>query len=187
MADPIQRTDEGRRSGTGVLFLPAGGLIRLAAPLPHDEPASDLGPAYGRIRREGGRVAGILNVLTQALVDATEECGELVDLLDEMRGALKRNLPAPEEDLREQVRLTILELDAMLARDDREGGAAAETVQEHACRVIRAIRIALPEMRDLLAQGRLEPTIAGELHRELVSFLEGFVPELRDCLPQSRD
>jgi hypothetical protein len=128
-------------------------------------------------------VAGIVNVLAQSLSEATEECGEMVDMLDEIRGALKRNLPASQEDLREQVRLTILELDAMLASDDTKGVAAAETVQQHARRVVRAIGIALPEVRDLLAQGQLEPTVAGEIHSELVSCLEAFLPELRDCLP----
>lgn len=132
-------------------------------------------------------MAGIVNLLAQSLAEATEECGELVDLLDEIRGALKRNLPAPEEELREQVRLTVLELDAMLASDDRKGVNAGETVQEHARRVVRAIGIALPEVRDLLTQGQLEPAIAGEIHAELVSCLETFLPELRVCLPHPHD
>ena len=60
-------------------------------------------------------------------------------------------------------------------------------MQEHACRVTRAIRIALPEVRDLLAQGRLEPTGAGEIQMELITFLEAFLPDLRACLPHPRD
>jgi len=128
-----------------------------------------------------------VNVLAQTLAEATEEYGELADLLQEMRGALHRSLRAPEEDLRERVRQTVRELDAMLVRDDGKTAAAAETVQEHARRVSGAIRIALPEVRDLLAQGRLEPRIAGEIHTELVSFLEVFLPGLRGCLPHPRD
>jgi hypothetical protein len=84
------------------------------------------------------------------------------------------------------VRQTVSELDVLLARDD--GSAAApETVHEQACRVSQAIRIALPEVRDLLAQGRLEPRTAGEIHTELVRFLEAFLPELRACLPHPHD
>lgn len=129
---------------------------------------------------------GIANVVAETLAEAVEEYAELADLLNEMRGALHRSLRAPEEDLRDQVRQTVRELDAMLARDDG-GVAVPETVQEHACRVSRAIRIALPEVRDLLAQGRLEPRVAGEIHMELVAFLEAFLPELRVCLPHPRD
>src|SRR5438045_1895268 len=136
---------------------------------------------------KGGRVAGIVNVLAQTLAEAAEEYGELADLLQEMRGALHRCLRAPEEDLRDQVRQTIHELDAMLVHDDGKTAAAPETIQEHAGRVSRAVRIALPEVRDLLAQGRLEPRLAGEIHTELVTFLEAFLPGLRDCLPHPRD
>ena len=103
-----------------------------------------------------------------------------------MRGALHLSLRAPEEDLREQVRQTVSELDAMLVRDDGKA-EAPETIREHACRLSQAIRIALPEVRDLLAQGRLEPRLAGEIHSELVGFLEVFLPGLRDCLPHPRD
>jgi hypothetical protein len=71
-------------------------------------------------------MGGTVNVLAQALAEAAEACGDLVDMLDEIRAALKRSLRAPEEDLREQVRLTILELEAMLARDGRKEAAAAE-------------------------------------------------------------
>ena len=130
---------------------------------------------------------GIVHLFAETLAEAGEEYGELADLLNEIRGALHQSLRAPEEDLRQQVRQTVGELDAMLARDDGKPPTAAETVQEHACRVSRAVRIALPEVRDLLAQGRLEPTIAGEIHTELVSFLEAFLPELRHCLPHPRD
>jgi hypothetical protein len=130
-------------------------------------------------------VAGIVNVVAQTLAEATEEYGELADLLQEISGALHRSLRAPEEDLREQVRQTVGELNAMLVRDGK--ATAAETVHEHACRVSQAIRIALPEVRDLLAQGRLEPRLAGEIHSELVGFLEAFLPGLRDCLPHPRD
>jgi len=132
-------------------------------------------------------MAGLVYVLAQTLAEATEEYGELADLLREMRGALHRSLRAPEEDLREQVRQTVRELEAMLGRDDGKTATAPETIQEHACRVSRAIRLALPEVRDLLAQGRLEPRVAREIHTELVSFLETFLPELRGCLPPPRD
>ena len=132
-------------------------------------------------------MAGLVNVLAQTLAEATEEYGELADLLQEMRGALHRSLRAPEEDLREQVRQTVRELDAMLVRDDGKAAAARETIQEQACRISRAIRIALPEVRDLLVQDQLEPRVAIEIHTELVSFLETFLPELRNCLPHRRD
>ena len=131
-------------------------------------------------------MAGMVNVVAQTLAEAAEEYAELADLLQEMRGALHLSLRAPEEDLREQVRQTVGELDAMLVRDD--GNAAApESVQQHACRVSQAIRIALPEVRDLLAQGRLEPRLAAGIQMELVTFLEAFLPGLRDCLPHPRD
>lgn len=130
---------------------------------------------------------GIVHLFAETLAEAGEEYGELADLLNEIRGALHRSLRVPEEDLRQQVRQTVGELDAMLARGDGKPPAADETVQEHACRVSRAVRIALPEVRDLLAQGRLEPTIAGEIHTELVSFLEAFLPDFRRCLPHPHD
>lgn len=132
-------------------------------------------------------MAGLVNVLAQTLAEAAEEHEELADLLQEMRGALHRSLRAPEEDLREQVRQTVGELDAMLVPDEETPAAARETIQEHACRISRAVRIALPEVRDLLAQGRMEPRVAGEIRTELVSFLEEFLPELRHCLSHPRD
>ena len=143
--------------------------------------------AAGPSPAKGGNVAGIVTVLAQTLAEASEEYGELADLLQEMRGALHRSLRAPEEDLREQVRQTVRELEALLARDDGKPEPAAETVSEHAGRLSRAIRVALPELRDLLAQGRLAPSRAAEIHAELVSFLEAFLPELRAGLPQARD
>jgi ABC-type transporter Mla subunit MlaD len=132
-------------------------------------------------------MAGIMKVLAGTLDEAKEECGELADLLHEIRGALHRNLRAPEEDLREQVRESVRELDAMLAGDGKKALSAEESDQEQVCRVSQAIRVALPEVRDLLAQRRLEPTVARRVQAELVSFLEAFLPELRDCLPHPRD
>jgi hypothetical protein len=132
-------------------------------------------------------MAGIMKVLASTLAEAAEECGELTDLLHEIRGALQRRIRAPEEDLRDQVRQTVRELDAILAGDKDKAADARESVQEEACRISLAIRVALPEVLHLLAQGRLEPTVAREVHTELLSFLEAFVPELRDCLPHPRD
>lgn len=130
---------------------------------------------------------GIVHVVAETLAEAREEYGELADLLQEMRGALRRSLRAPEEDLRDQVRLTVHELDAMLAHDKEAAENLTENVQEQACRISRAIRVALPEVRDLLSQGRLEPAVASKVHTELVSFLEAFLPELRSCLPRPQD
>ncbi len=132
-------------------------------------------------------MAGIVSVMAGTLAEAASECEELADLLRELRGALHRKLRAPEEDLRDQVRQTVRELDVMLAGDKDKPTDADESVQEQACRISLAIRVALPEVRDLLALGRLEPTVARELHTELLRFLEAFVPELRDCLPHPSD
>jgi hypothetical protein len=132
-------------------------------------------------------VPGIVHVVAETLAEAREEYGELADLLQEMRGALRRSLRGPEEDLRDQVRLTVQELDAMLAHDKGTTENPTENVQEQAGRISRAIRAALPEVRDLLSEGRLEPAVASKVHTELVSFLDGFLPELRQCLPHPRD
>jgi hypothetical protein len=81
----------------------------------------------------------------------------------------------------------VRELDAILAGDGKKALSAEESVQEQVCRVSQAIRVALPEVRDLLAQRRLEPTVARRVQADLVSFLEAFLPELRECLPHPRD
>jgi len=132
---------------------------------------------------KGGRMAGILQVMAGTLDDAAEECQEIIDLLREVRGALHRSIKAPEEDLREQVRLAVSELDVMLAGDADEGMGEEEGTEAQARRLSLAIRVALPEVRDLLARRRLEAAVARELHTELVQFLEAFLPELRHCLP----
>jgi hypothetical protein len=132
-------------------------------------------------------MAGIMKVIAGTLEEAAEECGELADLLREIRGGLHRNLRAPEEDLREQVRESVRELDAILGGDGDKSLSAEESVQEQVCRVSLAIRVALPEVRDLLAQRRMEPTVARRVQAELVGFLEAFLPELRECLPHPRD
>ena len=62
-----------------------------------------------------------------------------------------------------------------------------EGVEEQARRISLAIRVALPEVRDILAQHRIEPAVGCEVHTELVSFLEAFLPNLRHCLPNPRD
>jgi hypothetical protein len=132
-------------------------------------------------------MAGILQVMAGTLADAADECGEVADLLREIRGALHRSLRAPEEELREQVRLAVRELDVMLAGDHDEAVEEKEGVEAQARRISLAIRVALPEVRDLLSQHPLEPSVASELHTELVRFLEAFLPELRHCLPNPRD
>jgi hypothetical protein len=132
-------------------------------------------------------MAGIMKVMAGSLAEAAEECGEVADLLREIRGALHRSIKAPEEDLRETVCQAVRELDAMLAGDGNRAVAEEEGVREQVHRVSLAIRVALPEVLDILSQGRLEPTVACEVHNDLVSFLEGFLPELRACLPHPHD
>jgi hypothetical protein len=132
-------------------------------------------------------MAGIMQVMAGTLADAADECEEVADLLREIRGSLHRSIRAPEEDLREQVRLAVSELDVMLAGDEDKEPDEQEGIEEQARRVSLAIQVALPEVRDILAQHRIEPAVACEVHRQLVSFLEAFLPELRHCLPNPRD
>jgi hypothetical protein len=132
-------------------------------------------------------MAGIINVMAGTLADAADECSEVADLLREIRGALHRSIKAPEEDLRENVCYAVRELDAMLAGDGGQAVAEEEGVQNQVNRVSVAIRVALPEILGILSQGRLEPTVACEVRNDLVSFLEAFLPQLRECLPHPRD
>jgi hypothetical protein len=131
-------------------------------------------------------MAGIMKVMAGTLADAAEECGEVADLLREIRGALHRSIRAPEEDLREQVRLAVRELDVMLADAENEEPDEQEGIEEQARRISLAIQVALPEVRDILAQHRIEPAVACEVQQQLMSFLEAFLPELRHCLPNPR-